>query len=55
MVKIIKILKVVSTSSQSSDTNVFSEASLTALSNTFNHDKCGVEKITAAAFIHGVF
>ena len=56
MVKIIKILKVVSTSAQRTDAHVFSEASLTALSNSFNYDKCGVKKITAAAFyswLHG--
>jgi IS4 transposase len=53
MVKIIKILKVVSSSAPSTDANVFSEASLTALSNEFKYNKCGVKKITAAAFIHG--
>ena len=53
MVKIIKILKVVSRTVKSTDAHVFSEASLTALSKTFKYDKCGVKKITAAAFIHG--
>jgi hypothetical protein len=53
MVKVIKILKVVSEGVKSTDENVFSDSSLTKLSQKFNYDKCGVKKITAASFVHG--
>lgn len=53
MVKIIKILKIVSVPCEVTDDNVFSDASLTALSAKSKYDKCGVKKISAVSFVHG--
>lgn len=55
MVKIIRIVERANSAdtSVSNIENIFSESSLTGISNDYKYDKCGVKKITAHSLVHG--